>query len=262
MAERKIMAGGEFLIADIAPEDIFTREDFSDEHKMILETGMDFVAKEIQPNIEKLENKDSGFVKVLLAKAGELGLLSTDIPEEYGGMGLDKVSSTVVGEAMGRAGSFSAVYGAQTGIGTLPIVYFSDEDQKKKYLPTNWPQENIAQAYCLTEPGAGSDAMNIATRAVLSPDGKHYILNGEKMFITNAGWADTFVVYAKVDGEAPLPGLLLKKTFPGVSTGAEEKKMGMQGSSTRPVILSGCPGPKSKMSCMKSEKGTKSPSIY
>lgn len=235
MTERRIFAGGEFLIAEAAPEEIFTPEDFTDEHKMISQTATDFVTKEIQPHIDKLENKDAEFVRGLLAKAGELGLLGTDIPEECGGMGLDKVSSTVVAEAMGLSASFCAIYLVQTGIGTLPLVYFANEGQKKKYLPKLASGEHCG-AYCLTEPGAGSDAMNIATKSVLAPDGKHYILNGEKMFITNAGWADTFIVYAKVDGKG-FTGFIVEKGFPGVSTGAEEKKMGMHGSSTRPVIF-------------------------
>ena len=241
MAERKIFGGGEFLITDTAPEDVFTPEDFSDEHKMILETARDFVAKEIHPHMERLENKDSEFIYGILHKSGELGLLGTDVPEEYGGLGLDKVSTTVVGEAIGCAGSFSSIYGAHTGIGTLPIVYFGNEAQKQKYLPKLASGEWCA-AYCLTEAGAGSDALNITTKASLSEDGKHYILNGEKMFITNAGWAEIFVVYAKVDGEA-FSGFIVEKGFPGVSTGAEEKKMGMHGSSTRSVIFQDAPVP-------------------
>ncbi|MBW1730724.1 MAG: acyl-CoA dehydrogenase family protein [Deltaproteobacteria bacterium] len=235
MAERKIFAGGEFLITDVAPADIFTPEDFSDEHRMIYQTAKDFVEKEIMPNIEKLEEKDHDLVLSLLAKAGELGLLGTDVPEEYGGLGLDKVSTTVVGEAMGVAGSFTVVYGAHTGIGTLPIVFFGSEDQKKKYLPKLASGEWCA-AYCLTEPGAGTDALNAKTKAVLSEDGKYYILNGEKMFITNAGWASVFTLYAKVDGEH-FTGFIVEKDFPGVSTGAEIDKMGVHGSSTRPLVL-------------------------
>jgi alkylation response protein AidB-like acyl-CoA dehydrogenase len=234
MAE-KIFKGGEFLITDVAPAEVFTPEDFSDEHKMIYETAKDFVAKEIQPNIDRLEEKDHELVLSLLAKAGELGLLGTDVPEAYGGLGLDKVSSTVVGETMGTAGSFTVVYGAHTGIGTLPIVYFGNEEQKKKYLPKLASGEWCA-SYCLTEAGAGSDALNAKTKAVLSEDGKYYILNGEKMFITNAGWSTSFVVYAKVNGE-DFTGFIVEKDFPGFSTGKEEEKMGCHGSSTRPVIF-------------------------
>ncbi|HIC85224.1 MAG TPA: acyl-CoA dehydrogenase, partial [Desulfobacterales bacterium] len=235
MGEKRIFSGGEFLITDAAPEDIFAPEDFTDEHKMIYETAKDFVDKEVIPNMDRIEEKDKELVLSLLAKAGELGLLGTDVPEEYGGLGLDKVSTTVVGEAMGTAGSFSVVYGAHTGIGTLPIVFFGNEEQKKKYLPPLASGEACA-AYCLTEPGAGSDALNARTKAVLSEDGKYYILNGEKIFITNAGWASTFIVYAKVDGEQ-FTGFIVEKDFPGVSTGKEEKKMGVHGSSTRPVIF-------------------------
>jgi len=235
MADRRIFAGGEFLITDVAPEDMFTPEDFTDEHKMIFETARNFVIKDIHPVADRIEEKDHDAVLQVLAKAGELGLLGTDVPEEYGGLGLDKVSTTVVGEAMGTAGSFNVVYGAHTGIGTLPIVYFGTEEQKKKYLPKLASGEWCG-AYCLTEAGAGSDALNAATRAVLSEDGKYYRLNGEKMFITNAGWAKSFIVYAKVDGER-FTGFIVERDFPGVSTGAEEKKMGIHGSSTCPVIL-------------------------
>jgi alkylation response protein AidB-like acyl-CoA dehydrogenase len=235
MGDDRIFAGGEFLITDVAPEEVFTPEDFTDEHKMILETAKDFVEKEIYPNIDKLEEKDHDLVLSLLRKAGELGLLGTDVPEEFGGLGLDKVSTTLVAEAMGPAASFGVVYGAHTGIGSLPIVYFGNEEQKAKYLPKLASGEWCG-AYCLTESGSGTDALNAKTKAVLSEDGKHYILNGEKMFITNAGWASSFVVYAKVDGEN-FTGFIVEKEFPGVSTGKEEKKMGMHGSSTRPVVL-------------------------
>jgi alkylation response protein AidB-like acyl-CoA dehydrogenase len=235
MGDKKVFAGGEFLITDAAPEEVFTPEDFTDEHKMILDTAKGFVEKEIQPLGEKLEEKDHDVVLSLLAKAGELGLLGTDVPEEYGGLGLDKVSTTLVAEAMGTAASFGVVYGAHTGIGSLPIVYFGNDEQKEKYLPKLASGEWCG-AYCLTEPGAGTDALNAKTKAVLSEDGKVYVLNGEKMFITNAGWASSFIVYAKVNGEQ-FTGFIVEKDFPGVSTGKEEKKMGMHGSSTRPVIL-------------------------
>jgi alkylation response protein AidB-like acyl-CoA dehydrogenase len=235
MADKRIFAGGEFLITDVAPEDVFTPEDFTDEHKMIYETGSDFIAKEVEPLIDKLEEKDHNLVHELLEKAGELGLLGTDIQEENGGLGLDKVSTTIVAEVMGPAGSFSVVYSAHTGIGTLPIVYFGNEEQKAKYLPKLASGEWCG-AYCLTEAGSGSDALNARTKAVLSDDGKYYILNGEKMFITNAGWASSFIVYAKVNGE-DFTGFIVEKDFPGVSTGKEETKMGVHGSSTRPVVL-------------------------
>jgi len=235
MGDKKVFAGGEFLIMDVTPEEVFTPEDFTEEHKMILETAKDFVVKEIQPNVDRLEEKDHELVLSLLVKAGELGLLGTDVPEEYGGLGLDKVSTTLVAEAMGTAASFGVVYGAHTGIGSLPIVYFGNDAQKQKYLPKLASGEWCG-AYCLTESGSGTDALNAKTKAVLSEDGKYYILNGEKMFITNAGYANSFIVYAKVDGEQ-FTGFIVEKDFPGVSTGKEEKKMGMHGSSTRPVIL-------------------------
>ena len=235
MAKEKIFVGGEFLIAEATPEEVFTPEDFTDEHRMIMDMAKDFVEKEIRPIDDQLEEKNKELTLSLLAKAGELGLLGTDIPEEYCGMGLDKVSTTVVTEALGTAGSFAVVYGAHSGIGSLPIVYFGNEEQKQKYLPKLASGEWCG-AYCLTEPGAGSDALNAKTKAVLSADGKNYIINGEKMFITNAGWASSFIVYAKVDGEQ-FTGFIVEKDFKGVSTGKEEKKMGAHGSSTRPVIL-------------------------
>jgi alkylation response protein AidB-like acyl-CoA dehydrogenase len=235
MADKKIFAGAEFLISDVAPEEVFTPEDFTQEHHMIYKTTKDFVNKEVLPHIDQIEEKDKGLILGLLAKAGELGLNATDVPEQYGGLGLDKVSSTVVAEAMGSAGSFAVVHAAHTGIGTLPIVYFGNEDQKRKYLPKLASGEWCG-AYCLTESDAGSDALNARTKAVLSEDGKYYVLNGEKMFISNAGWASTFIVYAKVDGEA-FTGFIVERDFAGISTGAEEKKMGVHGSSTRPVIF-------------------------
>jgi len=222
MADRKIFAGGEFLITDAVPEDVFSPEDFTDEHRMIYETAKDFVEKEVMPHIDALEEKNPDLVRNLLSKAGELGLLSTDIPEEYGGLGLDKVSTTVVGEAVGNAGAFAVVHGAHTGIGSLPIVYFGNEEQKKKYLPKLASGEWCA-AYCLTESGSGTDALNAKTKAVLSEDGKYYVLNGEKMFITNAGWADSFVVYAKVDGR-DFTSFIVEAGFPGVPRVRKRKK--------------------------------------
>jgi len=212
MEDKKIFAGGEFLITDASPEQVFTPEDFTEEHRMIYETTKDFVNRETLPNQDKIEAKDKDVV---------LGIL--------------KVSTTVVTEATGTTGSFTAIYGAHTGIGSLPIVYFGNEDQKKKYLPKLASGEWCG-AYCLTEADAGSDALNARTKAVLSEDGKYYILNGTKMFVTNGGWASSFIVYAKVDGEH-FTGFIVERDFPGVSTGAEEKKMGMDGSYTRPLIL-------------------------
>ncbi|MBF0526818.1 MAG: acyl-CoA dehydrogenase family protein, partial [Deltaproteobacteria bacterium] len=230
-----VIKGGAFLIEDRTPEEFFTPEDFTGEHKMILNTALAFVKKEVWPRISDIEAKTEGVSKHLLAVAGELGLNGTDIPEAYGGLGLDKISTAVVTEAMGGAAAFATSHGAHTGIGTLPIVYFGTEEQKQKYLPALASGEAFG-AYALTESGAGSDALNAKTKAVLSDDGKYYILNGEKMFITNAGWAETFITYAKVDGDK-FTAFIVERGFPGVSVGAEEKKMGIHGSSTRTLIL-------------------------
>ena len=235
MSDRKIFVGGEFLITETEAKDIFTPEDFTEEHRMIRDTARDFVKNEITPNIEKVEARDREFLLEKLEQAGELGLNGTDIPEEYDGLGLDKVSTTIVTEVLGDSGSFCAVHGANTGIGTLPIVYFGNDEQKKKYLPKLASGEWCG-AYCLTESGSGSDALAAKTKAVLSDDGKHYILNGEKIFITNASWSETFIVYAKVDGDK-FTGFIVEKDYPGVSIGKEEEKMGMKGSSTCSVIL-------------------------
>lgn len=238
MAERKIFLGGEFLISDVLPEDVFTPEDISREHKMVYESAVDFVKKEIIPNVERIEEKNESFARYLIRKTGELGLNGIDIPVEYGGEGMDKISTCLVTEAMGAGASFTVSHSAHTGIGTLPIVFFGTEDQKKKYLPKLASGEFIA-AYCLTESSAGSDALNSQSTAVLSNDGKNYILNGEKIFITNGGWADIFIIYAKVDGDK-FTGFIVERSFPGISSGEEEKKLGIKGSSTTPVILKDC----------------------
>ena len=236
MADKEIPQGGGFLLAPTDPEAAFVPEEFSDEHKMILTTTADFVAGEIVPADEQIESKDHAVVKKLMAAAGELGLLGSDVPEEFGGLGLDKISTACITEEIGKAGSFAVAQGAHTGIGTLPIVYYGNKEQKEKYLPDLAAGTKIA-AYGLTEAGAGSDAVGgCRTKAVLSEDGKHYILNGEKMFITNGGWAETFVVFAKIDN-AEFSAFIVERDFPGVSTGAEEQKMGIKGSSTTTVIL-------------------------
>ena len=236
MSEQNLLKGGAFLIEKTSPEAVTIPEDMTDEHRMILQTTLDFVDKEILPNIEKLEKQDAEFAHKLLAQAGELGLLATDVPEAYGGMGLDKVSTALVTEGIGAAFSFAVSHGAHTGIGTLPIVFFGTEEQKQKYLPGLAAGEFFG-SYALTEPSAGSDAMGgCKTKAVLSDDGKHYILNGQKIFITNAAWSKTFITYAKVDGEE-FTAFIVERDFPGVSTGPEEGKMGIKGSSTRTLIL-------------------------
>jgi len=243
MEKRKIFAGGEFLITEVAPEHIFVPEEMTQEHQMIYDAAMDFVKKEIQPNLDRIEEKDEAYARSLFRTAGELGLNGTDVPEAYGGEGMDKISTCLVTEAVATAAgaSFAVAHGAHTGIGTLPIVYFGNEDQKKRYLSKLAAGEWIA-AYCLTEPNAGSDALNAQTTAVLSEDGTHYLLNGEKIYITNGAWADLFIVYAKVDGEK-FTGFIVERTFPGVSHGAEEKKLGIKGSSTTPIIFKDCKVP-------------------
>ncbi|KZE53232.1 acyl-CoA dehydrogenase family protein [Rossellomorea marisflavi] len=231
----KLIKGGSFLIEDVTYEQVFTPEDYIDEHKMIAKTTEDYVLNEVVPVIENLENHEFDHSVRLLKEAGELGLLGADVPEEYGGLGLDKVSSALIAERMSRAGGFSISHGAHVGIGSLPIVLFGNEDQKTKYLPPLSTGEKLA-AYALTEPGSGSDALGAKTTAKLNEAGTHYVLNGEKQWITNSAFADVFIVYAKIDGEQ-FSAFIVEKDFPGVSTGPEEKKMGIKSSSTRTLIL-------------------------
>ncbi|OGP81444.1 MAG: acyl-CoA dehydrogenase [Deltaproteobacteria bacterium RBG_16_54_11] len=236
MGEPRQIKGGGFLIESIAPREILTPEDFTKEQQLIAKAATEFVLGEVLPVADDIENKKEGLVPSLLKKAGELGFLSGDIPEEYGGQDLDKVSVILMMENLSRGGgSFMAAYGVHTGPGTLPIVFFGSQDQKRRYLPKMATGEFIA-AYALTEPEAGSDAVNAKTTATLSPDGKYYILNGQKQFITNAGIADTFVTYAKVDGDK-FTSFIVERTFKGVSVDEEENKMGLKGSSTRSVIF-------------------------
>ncbi|MEO2073847.1 MAG: acyl-CoA dehydrogenase family protein [Bacillus sp. (in: firmicutes)] len=237
----KIIKGGSFLIEDVSYNQVFTPEDFTDEHKMIAKTAEDFVENKVLPQIEHLENHEFDRTVKLLKEMGELGLLAADVPEEFDGLGLDKITSSLITEKMSKAGGFSLSYGAHVGIGSLPIVLFGNDDQKGKYLPGLASGEKLA-AYALTEPGSGSDALGAKTTAKLNAEGTHYILNGEKQWITNAGFADVFVVYAKVDGEH-FTAFIVEREFPGVSTGAEEKKMGIKSSSTRTLILEDVPVP-------------------
>ncbi|MGF7046015.1 alkylation response protein AidB-like acyl-CoA dehydrogenase [Paenibacillus sp. DS2015] len=227
--------GGSFMIEDIDYRQIVTPEDFTEEHRMIAETTEQFVAGEIIPRDEEIEKLNYELTVELLQKAGEIGLLGAEVPENYGGLGLDKVSSTLINEKLTKASSFALSYGAHVGIGTLPIVYFGTEEQKQKYLPSLVTGEQIA-AYCLTEPSSGSDALGAKTTATLTEDGQYYILNGSKQFITNAGFADIFIVYAKVEGTA-FSTFIVERTMEGISIGPEEKKMGIKGSSTCPLIL-------------------------
>jgi alkylation response protein AidB-like acyl-CoA dehydrogenase len=232
-------AGGSFLLE--TPAEIFTPEDFTEQHRLIAQTTEEFAINEIVPNIEKMEHKDFSVTRDLLKKAGELGLSSVDIPEAYGGLEEDKVTSAIIADHISKYAGFATSWGGHSGIGTLPIVYFGTDEQKKKYLPRLAAGE-IVGAYALSEASSGSDALNCRARAKLSANGKHYILNGEKMWITNAGFADLFTVFAKIDGEK-FTAFLIEKTFPGFSIGAEEHKMGIRGSSTCPVILNDCQVP-------------------
>jgi alkylation response protein AidB-like acyl-CoA dehydrogenase len=241
----KEIIGGSFLIEDLDAADIYTPEDFSEEHLMIAKTTEDFVVKEVVPQLEKMEDHDFEISRKLLTKAGELGLLGADVPEEYGGLGLDKISSSLITEKFARGRGFSISYGAHVGIGSLPIVLFGNEEQKKKYLPELATGEKIA-AYALTEPGSGSDALGAKTTARLNAEGTHYILNGEKQWITNSAFADVFVVYAKIDGEQ-FSAFIVERGFLGVSTGPEEKKMGIKSSSTRTLILEDVAVPKENL---------------
>jgi alkylation response protein AidB-like acyl-CoA dehydrogenase len=235
------ISGGSFLLDTRTPEEVFTPEDFSEQHVLIGQTAEEFAQKEIVPNIEKMEHKDFSVTRDLLKKAGELGLSGVEIPEAYGGMELDKVSAAVIADHIAKYAGFATTWGGHTGIGTLPLVYFGNDAQKQKYLPKLAAGE-IVGAYALSEASSGSDALNCRSRAALSSDGKHYILNGEKMWITNAGFADLFTVFAKVDGEK-FTAFLVERNFPGFSIGPEEHKMGIRGSSTCPIILNECKVP-------------------
>lgn len=233
--------GGTFLIEQNNPLNIFTPEDFTEEHKMIFRTARGFIADTVMPRMEELDAQKEGVLRELLEAAADLGLHGSDIPEEYGGMEMDKISSIIIGESFGPATSFVMAQGSQCGIGSWPIVFFGNHEQKKRYLPSIVSAEKIG-AYALTEPGSGSDAVSIKTKAVLSPDGKSYILNGTKQFITNAGITDVFIVYAKVDGDK-FTAFIVDGNSQGLSMGKEEKKMGIKGSSTRNLILEDCKVP-------------------
>ena len=253
---RSAALGGSFLLDAPRLESVFTPADLSDDQRLIGQTAEEFVAHEVLPRIPELElhkegpagapsGKNTPLMAQLLKKAGELGLLGGGVPEEYGGSGLDRVSSTVLSEKASAYASFSVTVGAHSGIGTLPIVYFGTDEQKKKYLPKLATGEWIA-CYCLSEPQAGSDAQNARTRAVLSPDGRHWILNGQKMWISNGGFGDIYIVFAKVDGEK-FSCFIVERDFPGFSVGAEEKKMGLRGSSTVPIFFENCQVPRENL---------------
>jgi alkylation response protein AidB-like acyl-CoA dehydrogenase len=246
IAESKRIPGGSFLITDPTPTDCFFPEDFTDEQKQIAETTANFAINEIVPRSEQIEAKDFNVTRMLLLEAAEMGLTAIDIPEEYGGLEMDKVTSAIVAENISKQASFSVSFSAHVGIGTLPLVWYGTDEQKRKYLP-GIASGKIVSAYALSESSSGSDAVNAKTRAVLSADGKTYTLNGEKMWISNAGFADLFTVFAKCAipegpdaGKEKLTAFLIDRNTPGFSVGKEEHKLGIRGSSTCPLILSDC----------------------
>ena len=238
--QKKLVKGGAFMIEDRTTQEVFTPEDFTEEHLMIAETTRQFIDGEVIPRIDELEKHDWKLARELVKKAADLGLIGANIPEEYGGLGLDQTSGALVGENIGRCASFATTLGAESGIGLLPIIYFGTEAAKQKYLPKIASGELIT-AYALTEAGSGSDAMAAKATARLSEDGTHYVLNGEKMFITNGGFADIFIVFAKVDGDKFSAFIVERQE--GLSPGAEEHKMGIKGSSTTPLVLADAKAP-------------------
>ncbi|MCB9540817.1 MAG: acyl-CoA dehydrogenase family protein [Myxococcales bacterium] len=235
MADTEILGGAGFLLEPAGTRPIFTPEAFSDEQTLFYRTALEFMEREVLPKNERIEKMEDGLLPTLIGKAGELGILGIDVPEQYGGLGLDKTTSALVGEALAMQASFAVALGVQTGIGTLPILIFGTEEQKHRYLPALVTGSKIS-AYCLSEPGSGSDALGARTTAVR--DGDAYVLNGVKAWISNAGFADVYIVFAQVDGDK-FTAFIVERGAPGLSTGAEEKKMGLKGSSTRQVILDG-----------------------
>lgn len=242
MGKEKLVKGGEFMVKDLEATNIFIPEEFDEEQRMIADTCRDFLDTEVMPNLEKIDKQEEGFVRGLLNKAGELGLLGISTPEELEGFGQSFVTSMLASEVMGSAYSFAVTYSCHTGIGSMPILYFGNDEQKQKYI-TKLSTGEWAGAYCLTEPGAGSDANSGKTKATLSKDGKHYILNGQKMWITNTGFADVFTVFAKIDNDRVLSAFIVERTFPGIKFNPEEKKMGIKGSSTRQIFFENTPVP-------------------
>jgi alkylation response protein AidB-like acyl-CoA dehydrogenase len=239
--------GGEFLVRETPAQDIFIPEEFSEEQKMMAQACQDFIETEINPNVEAIDSmKHPELVPALFKKAGDLGLLGIAVPEEYGGLGMSFNTSMLIADIIGASGSFSTTYGAHTGIGTLPILYYGTEDQKQTYLPKLATGE-WAACYCLTEPDAGSDANSGKTKAVLSADGTQYLITGQKMWISNAGFADLFIVFAKISDDKNLTAFIVEKTFGGITMNEEEKKLGIKGSSTRQVFFNDCPVPVANM---------------
>ena len=236
MENNKLLKSGEFLVKEVDSKDIFIPEEFNEEQRMIAQTCTDFLEAEVYPNLEKVEKSDRELMKSILKKSGELGLMGISIPEEFGGFGQSFVTQMLVAEKTGAGYSFSVAYMAHCGIGTLPIMYYGNKDQRERYV-TKLATGELIGAYCLTEPGAGSDANSGKTNAKLSEDGKHYILNGQKMWITNAGFADTLVVFAKIDTDRVLSAFIVETRYPGVVIGPDEHKMGIKGSSTAQIYF-------------------------
>ncbi len=246
MENKKVLKGGEFLLTQSKAADVFIPEEFDEEQKMIAGMCKDFLDKEVMPNLNRIDSMEPGLMRSLVAKSGELGLLGISVPEEYGGFGQSFVTSMLASDILGGGYSYAVAYSAHTGIGTLPILYYGSEETKQKYLPKLASGEFIG-AYCLTEPNAGSDANSGKTKAVLSEDGKHYILNGQKMWITNGGFADVLTVFAKIDNDKILSAFVVERTFPGVTFNVEEKKMGIKGSSTVQIFFNDCKVPVENM---------------
>ena len=244
--QKNITKGGEFLIKDTHAQDIFIPENWSEEQQMIAQTTQDFLNAEVHPHLDRIDKLEPGLMPSLLDKAGELGLMGVSVPEEYGGFGKDFNTSMLVAEVAGAGFSFAVALSAHTGIGTLPILYYGNDAQKQKYIPKLASGEWKA-AYCLTEPSSGSDANSGKTKAKLSEDGKHYILNGQKMWITNGGFADVYTVFAKIDDDENLSAFIVERGYPGLSLNEEEKKMGIKGSSTVQVFLNDCMVPVENM---------------
>lgn len=245
-AQKEAIKGGEFIVRETAAHEVFIPEEFTEEQRMMAQACQDFIDMEIAPNIARMESMEEGFMAGLVEKAGELGLLGVSIPEEYEGLGMSFNTSMLIADVIGSAGSFGTTFGAHTGIGMLPIRYYGTEDQKQKYL-TKLTTGEWKASYCLTEPDAGSDANSGKTKAVLSEDGKHYFITGQKMWITNAGFADIFIVFAKIGDDKKLTAFLVEKTFGGITMNEEEHKLGIKGSSTRQVFFNDCKVPVENM---------------
>ena len=243
---RNPIKGGEFLIRETAAADIFIPEEFSEEQQMMADACRQFIDAEIMPIVERIDKMEEGLVPTIMEKAGELGLLGVTVPEEYGGMGMSFNTSMLMADIIGATGAFSTTYGAHTGIGTLPIQYYGNEEQKAKYLPKLGTGEWKA-CYCLTEPDAGSDANSGKTKAVLNEEGTHYLISGQKMWISNAGFADVFIVFAKIDDDKNLTAFIVERDFGGITLGDEEQKLGIKGSSTRQVFFENTPVPVDNM---------------